>query len=216
MQEIVKAVEKLNELKPDWRLWYISNQFQNEDSNEDRNALFHIIRMVHKKEEQRIDHWSEEEEQKWKDYIQNALGEDVYNKMRNSFDTMLVIYQDMKVIRNLGENAVTFLADSIYNYSVYYDALFLDQNEKYGILDKMLFKNAVFALDTIIYTHVDRRFTKRTAKREFEEVTGLMEPYSSCYAELYEKYFGMIQGKQCLELLGNLNRKLDLLIEKQS
>lgn len=215
MQEITEAIEKLNELMPEWRSWYISNEYRKEDdSREEKTLLFDIRERVHKKEEQLIDHPDEEEERKWRVYIQKLIGEETYEKMRASLNTLLSLYSDMKIVRSMGENTFPFLADAIYNYSAFYDVSFLEQYEQYGILDGILFENAVTALDTVIYTHVRRHFTKKMAKREFEDVTGIEEPYSSYYAELYEKYYDTIRGNGYMELLQKLDRNLNYLIRK--
>lgn len=215
MQEIIRMAEKLNESMPEWRSWYINNQYKKDDCNkEEKTMLFDMIELVRKKEKQLIDRPDKEEERKWGECIENHIKEDVYKKMRESLDTVLSIYRDMKVIRDMKEGAVPFLADAIYYYSAFYDDSFLEKNEQYGIEDKEVFEKAVSALDTVVYAHADKHFTKQMAKREFEDVTGIMEPYSNCYAELYEKYFDTIQGNCCIELLRKLNGKLNYLIRK--
>lgn len=123
-------------------------------------------------------------------------------KYIDRFGNYLLIYQDMKVMRE-NENVMKFIKDAIINGYIEYDELFYNEYNKYGVDNKNDFVNSVNAIKNVISNHVIKHFSRSMAKKEFEKVTGIVEPGSDIYADIYIMYFDRIQRIITLDLLLN-------------
>lgn len=216
MQELINTIENLNKLNPNWKESLINGHFQNMPYNDEASTQLNLlVQIIKSNKEQFIDTSDESAEKEWESQIIELLGADVYQKLLENISSILDIYSAMKVVRTLGESTSAFLSDAIYYLSLPYKDSFMNfgqAQERYGIADAALLQRALNSLDTIIYTHVNSRFSKNNAKREFEYVTGIPEPYSSYYAELYGNYFEKFQKEYIVDRLNRLENKIDYLM----
>ncbi len=215
MEEFKRAAERISKLKPDWREWYLNGEYlQISVWDELRQMLEDLIQLIQQKEKQFIDQPNEQEKKEWSRQAKELIGDSVFKKMESDSSSILSIYSDTKVIRNMGDSLPSFLSDVMVHYSVFYTGFYWKQDKLYGI-DAQAVSQAVQAVHRIVYTHAGAHFSRQMAQKEFERVTGIKEPYSDYYAELYEKHYDRLQRNYMLYQMEQMEEKLDhLLIER--
>lgn len=214
MQKLTEKISQLDQQKPRWQEWYVSNEYLDVSCKEPSRAILEsIIELVLSKEKQLIDCPDSQADAEWKQQICELIGENVYQKMLLDTENVRNIYARMKIIRDGSENTILFLSDVFEQFAFPYNRFYTEQElDRYGIEDTAALKKAARALKTVIRTHVRERFSKYMARTEFERVTGILEPFSSYYAGLYVKYFDSLQRKCLFDHMEIMDKKLDYII----
>lgn len=214
MQEIRMLIKKMDEMKSDWRECYLDEQHREEIyADEIGNLLNNISKLIEDKKREFVDNPDVEQEEAWKRELADLLGNEVFQSIEVNMKTVIEMYAAMQIIRKNENNIVPFLEDAIYNVCVRYSPSFLEKNEKYGVESEADFAKAVHVIKVMVTTHAEQYLSRQKAEIEFKRVTGIEEPYSNYYGEVYDRYFERIQRNSTLDLLNGINEKLNFLTQ---
>lgn len=100
---------------------------------------------------------------------------------------------DLHYLNKTGINIGSILESIVNNMVLRYDPEFVNEYEKYGFDNKKDFFRLCQALANVIIAHTARTYTMKAAQREFEKLSGVKEPYSDVYAQLFERNYKDIQ-----------------------
>lgn len=218
-KNIKEIVSSLNETNPDWSKYFenplIRRRCTYNDAymDETKEIINQLLSQIRRKQFELIDA-DDDETDIWQELSNCDIPEKTLEIIKKQNNGIVSAYGNVKVLREMKENAAELISAVFENITINYSPEFLKKNEDYGVEDAGEFCNAVLQLDAIISAHIDRHFDKRSARLEFEKVTGMTGTLSLIYCELYEKYQEKIQSNLILDKLNGLDEKLDALNAK--
>lgn len=141
------------------------------------------------------------------------IGDKAFVGLNKQMKTMLNIFYDAHSI-SLCIDPAMFITECFDKMILRRDLDFIKNEwEILGFDSEIKMEDAINAISSIVWSHVNLALSKNIAKSEFKKITDLDDQLCLLYAEKYETCFDRLEIKMMLKNQRALNNKIDILID---